>query len=525
MNARPGFVAALVIAAVLAPLLAWWLAGSDAMDRHEMRLVAQARGELMMEELRLAAVTAQLIEAVRESEARRPWYHYQDYYNDPAAVAEGAALFPSPLASTAKPPLVAAHVSVASDGSAWQSGWPDFRATDLPRFGDDAERGIGEMQIFPNASYVQNVQANTMGKGMRFQVRAPDIPIEVQSFRWTRLETRAGPALAAVRRVETPDGWRVQAFVIDRAALREWLAQGHRARLVDRGGREGGAPIPVENCPWDIVLTDDSRTAAAMERAALLRSRFWRTFTLGSSLAVLAAIGAAVFITQGARIARQRALFAAAAAHELRTPLASLRLQAELLQADAKDEAAIGRAGRIVRETARVARVVTNILGATRLERGGIAVSTSDGDLAAAVRAIVEEQRSALASRGIEVTLAGADEPLPARFDAEALAHVVGNLLDNADRHGREGGSASVELRLGRKDDRAIVLVRDGGPGVPAGMRATIFEPYARSADPSRGGLGLGLPIARALCRAMGGDLRLLDAVPGATFEISLPAA
>lgn len=539
MNARPAFLVALVLAAVAGPLVAWWSAGTDSMDRLEARLLAEARADLATEELRRALRAAELLEDLRASESERPWYHYQDYYNDPGALADGLALFPSPIAADARPPLIAAFASLSDGEPPWESGWSALGAGD-PSLLERAASAIAtaaQIRRLPVESYEQNV---SFGKGGERRVRvspvpaAPPVDVEVQSFRWMRLQTADGPGLAAVRRIETPDGRRVQAFAIDRTALETALAtslaQSARVRIVASSpSRTASTPIPVENCSWHVVLVDDSLSKGAGERSALLRSRFERTLLLGGSLALLGALAAGLLLAQAGRIARQRATFAAAAAHELRTPLASLRLQAELLEQQTAGGAAGERASRIVGETSRLSRVVSNILGATRLERGGIATNVIEGDLAASVARIIAEQRRALGARGLEVALSGADVPLAARFDPEALAHVLGNLLDNAERHARGRPGRRAEVSLGRGDDGAPrILVTDTGPGVHPELRASLFEPYVRSSDPSRGGLGLGLPIARALCRAMGGDLRHHEPEPGrgtgAAFEITLPA-
>jgi len=121
-----------------------------------------------------------------------------------------------------------------------------------------------------------------------------------------------------------------------------------------------------------------------------------------------------------------------------------------------------------------------------------------------------------------------APERAPVLGDPLRLEQIIANLLNNACHATPAGGTITVEIR--REGDRASVTVSDTGRGVPAAAREHIFERFARL-DVSRsrrtGGAGLGLPIARGLARAHGGDLTYLDrnGSPGAAFQVNLPVA
>ncbi len=532
VTVRPGFLIALVLAAVLAPILAWWTAATEAADRREARLVADARAAVAVEEQRLARRVAERLEALRQDESRRPWYHYQDRYNDPDAVAEGVALFPSPIADGRHPELVAGFVSATPGGGVWRSGWDESvieGIASIEALGARAPSvGRGEVQILAGASYAQNVLPQgaafpSPGARPGLTVAAAPVEVTVSPFEWTCLTTPAGAALVATRRVDLPASRRVQAFAVDRRSLEDWLRAAGPARIA-RSTPIGapGALLGLGGCPWRVVLPDDAAVAAAEERAALVRSRSERTFLLGASLALLGALGAGLVVAQASRVARQRAMLATAAAHELRTPLAALRLHAELIASASDLEGARDRGRRVVQEASRLARIVSNILGATRLERGGLAVRLEDGDLAHAVAEIVGSQRELLEASGLAVSVEGCERPLPARFDREALAQVIGNLLDNADRHTRGTPDRRVAVTLiGTPVPR--VVIHDSGPGLARGRSP--FRRHGHGGDPSRGGLGLGLRIAREICRAMGGDLIASSHGPGATFTIELATA
>ena len=116
------------------------------------------------------------------------------------------------------------------------------------------------------------------------------------------------------------------------------------------------------------------------------------------------------------------------------------------------------------------------------------------------------------------------DAPVTVTGDADRLAQVVGNLLDNAAR--ATGGAGAVSVSVDRTGDEAVVRVTDDGPGVPEADRERIFDRLVRldaGRDDRSGGAGLGLPIARGIARAHGGDLVCPPGGPTA-FVLTVPA-
>jgi signal transduction histidine kinase len=106
-----------------------------------------------------------------------------------------------------------------------------------------------------------------------------------------------------------------------------------------------------------------------------------------------------------------------------------------------------------------------------------------------------------------------------ASFDADALAQIVGNLVDNAEKYTREASDRTITVRVADAPEGPEVRVSDRGPGLPASLRKKLFRPFARGA-PRDGpaGLGLGLTLARALARAQGGEV--VSASPGQGAEL-----
>lgn len=217
--------------------------------------------------------------------------------------------------------------------------------------------------------------------------------------------------------------------------------------------------------------------------------------------------------------------FLSDAAHELRTPVAGVRAAADTLVRGVDDAGTReALAVHVVRQSDRAARLVDDMLTMARLDRG-IDLDRRVVDLGAVL--VAEGERLRLRLPTVDLAIVVPDHPVPATVDAERLAQVVGNLVDNAAR--ATGGTGRVVVSL---DDATagedVVRVEDDGPGIPPGERERVFDRLVRlgtSRDARSGGAGLGLPIARGIAEAHGGGLRHgPDGVlGGAVFELRLP--
>ena len=228
--------------------------------------------------------------------------------------------------------------------------------------------------------------------------------------------------------------------------------------------------------------------------------------------------------TRARRAEEQTRAFLADAAHELRTPLAGVQAAAETLlqhrdRMSVEDQQHIEAL--LVGEAQRAGRLVSDLLSVARLD-AGVAPAQAPVDLDTLASSEAARARLVWPTRTVEVT--GSAPTVTG--DAQALAGVLRNLVDNACRAVGDGGS--VRLRLSEEAGTAVVEVVDDGPGVAPEDRERIFERLvrldaARSAD--SGGSGLGLAIARGTARAHGGDL-VCGAAPGggAVFRLVLPA-
>jgi len=215
------------------------------------------------------------------------------------------------------------------------------------------------------------------------------------------------------------------------------------------------------------------------------------------------------------------------AAHELRTPIAGIQVAAEQLAGNAAqyqgDEARAQhrRASLLLSDARRAGRLVGDMLDLSRIDAGLPLDLHDDVDLAALVDA--EADRAAMLAPRVTVERTGLAE-LEVRADPTRLAQILTNLFDNARRYTPAGGAITIDLAT--SDHIAEVTVTDTGPGVPDDERDRIFERLVRL-DEGRardhGGAGLGLPIARALARAHGGELTCLPREGGAQFRLTLP--
>jgi signal transduction histidine kinase len=217
--------------------------------------------------------------------------------------------------------------------------------------------------------------------------------------------------------------------------------------------------------------------------------------------------------------ARQRA-FLADAAHELRTPVAIIRSEADAALAAAPDPIRDRETlGRITGEADRMGRLVSDLLLLARSdsERPPQRRPLYLDDLA---EQSLRRVRSLPEARGREMRL-GTFDATPVVGDPMLLERAVVALLENALIHGERG---AVELSVHPRDGEALLSVRDVGPGIPSEARERIFERFSRL-DGERPGTGLGLAIARWIAVHHGGTLQVEDAAPGARFVLRLPSA
>lgn len=222
---------------------------------------------------------------------------------------------------------------------------------------------------------------------------------------------------------------------------------------------------------------------------------------------------------QAALLQSQKSLLANAS-HELRSPLARIRMALALLP---EAEAGTATHAEIERNIRELDALIEEILLASRLDAREADLGTVEPvDLAGL---LVEE----CARVGAELELLPGTHDLSVPGVARLLRRAVRNLLENAQRHGRNGpGPQPVQAQLMLQDGHAVLHVDDHGPGVPEGEQERIFEPFYRlpGASEREGGVGLGLALVRSIAERHGGSATCSarpDASTGARFTLSLP--
>ncbi|MFF5290645.1 sensor histidine kinase [Paractinoplanes globisporus] len=210
--------------------------------------------------------------------------------------------------------------------------------------------------------------------------------------------------------------------------------------------------------------------------------------------------------------------FVGDASHELRSPLATVQANADLLDAAGLPEPSARSVGRIRAESTRMARLVEDLLLLARADNDELAVRRQDVDL----DDLVYTERERVAELHPGVTVRATVEPVRVLGDPDALLRVVRNLMENAARH----AASTVMVSAGRRDGAAEIVVGNDGPPIPSADRERIFDRFVRL-DDSRsragGGTGLGLSIARDIVGAHGGTLTVDDLASGAAMRVRLP--
>jgi signal transduction histidine kinase len=271
---------------------------------------------------------------------------------------------------------------------------------------------------------------------------------------------------------------------------------------------------------------------AVMAATTAILIQLWQNspyYTLLLAAPIVLIVGYQRSLTEALR--RQRELdelkdeFIAVISHELRTPLASvlgsaITLERRELDTPTKEQLI----GIIRRESARLAKLVEDVLWVSRLDANRKSAEDVSCD-AAAVLHDVGALASAMAPDEITISVKTDPASIPLPVEAEQFRRVVANLVDNAIKYSPDGGT--VEATAKRVDDVLLVTVSDEGIGVPPAERHRIFEKFTRLDPQMRRGIagtGLGLYICRELVRKMGGRIWVVgNQGRGSTFGFEIP--
>ena len=452
----------------------------------------------------------------------------------------------------------AAHVSADSlYGSAvnaasmpWQRALATlFRARNLARAGDSRATALyTRLQALPLS--VQDEEgmpialyaADKLRSGHRFELPA---------------EPLSPPALLALREhIEPEDSLKLLQAIRDAERLSELRADlEHLAANAPAGGWIAYGPEP-----WFVRITDQVTVVRAeplLNGVAIHRQPVDGAEPVGSAfpglfatlpvppveadsrgllllvtLLTIAITSAAAYlawrdVNREVSAAELRTHFVSSVSHELKTPLTSIRMYAELLRM--KPDAALAvreeYLSTIVSESERLSRLINNVLDFSRLERGEKTYQLVPVSLGRLVHEIERAMSYPLAQSGLELQVRVQSDLPQVRADADALSQAVLNLLSNAMKF--RGNSSQIDLVVERTNGCASIRVRDRGRGISPADQKHVFEKFYRTPDAEAAGIpgtGLGLALVAHIAQAHGGSVEVESEVgQGSTFSIHLP--
>jgi signal transduction histidine kinase len=394
----------------------------------------------------------------------------------------------------------------------------------LQRF-DQQRRMANQSLMLEPSAFEQNANSNVVYQQLKqkqplpppppsvaeTETALPQVEILTSDLEWRTVSIDGRPRLVALRAVHTPAGMLTQGMLTT-------VAEG--ASLEGAWMRRDGKGSALGSTGWRVQLPPEPGASPAEERR-----RFLQMFVGVSSVLSLVVVGVIWTLWRAEKLATDRTRFAATAAHELRTPLASLRLYSDLI-AEEEDPSNRERYAReLASQTERLGRVVANVLEVTRIERGAFALHPRPGEIGPAVEECIDRLRPQMEAARCPIHLRVAGDLPSVAFDADAIHHVVDNLVDNAEKYSRDVPNRSISVDVAAEDGGVAIVISDRGPGVAEEL---IRKPRAfrrGSSNLAPGGLGLGLFLVHRIVLGHGGAIRSTNGEGGgASVRVFLPA-
>jgi signal transduction histidine kinase len=268
------------------------------------------------------------------------------------------------------------------------------------------------------------------------------------------------------------------------------------------------------------------------ERSIEQDVRRWEMGTLALIGFIDLMLGAGLFliysnVQREIHLSRLKSDFVANVSHELKTPLALIRLFAETLELGrVQSEDKARQYYRLInKESQRLTQLINNILDFSRIEAGRKEYRFAPTDVAQIVGDVVEAYRFPIEQNGFELDVKVAEDLPEVEADKEALGQALLNLVNNAIKYSRDG--KHLRLEVSRKGDEVRIAVSDRGIGIAKAEQKKIFDKFYRAEDSlvhETKGSGLGLPLVRHIMEAHGGSVDV-ESAPGrgSTFTLVLP--
>jgi signal transduction histidine kinase len=336
---------------------------------------------------------------------------------------------------------------------------------------------------------------------------------------------------------------------------------GFRSSKSTFGGRAAAAQPGASGAPVPEAIRVTIGLVAPQKLYARQRVRtLWHMSLIGGSLgaSLVGFLAAWRAFRRQCQLAEMKTNFVSAVSHELRAPIASIRLMSEELQdIGLREPVKAAEYHRLVQqECRRLSSLIENVLDFARREQGRTQYAFELADVVALVEDTVKVMQPCSAERGLRLEVSVTGKPAPAEVDARAIQQALINLLDNAIKHSPEGSPVTVGIefpksfvaasRQSAADQKCGALTRrryqememadeglfrvwveDRGPGIPAPEHERIFRQFYRLGSELRRqtpGIGLGLAIVKFVAEAHGGRVSLRSAVgQGSRFTLELP--
>jgi len=228
---------------------------------------------------------------------------------------------------------------------------------------------------------------------------------------------------------------------------------------------------------------------------------------------------------------RRKNDFMAVLSHELRNPLAPIRNSTYILERAVPGGEQSRRAVAVIeRQAGQLARLVDDLLDVTRITRNKIQLQRETIELNDLAQHTIEDQRSLFDRAEVRLEFNPAPAPVFVDVDRNRVAQIIGNLLQNAAKFTGRGGATRITITTEAAEKRAVIQIADTGVGMAPEMLSRLFQPFSQAdstLDRSKGGLGLGLALAKGLAKLHGGDVTANSAGlgQGAEFVVRLPLA
>jgi two-component system sensor histidine kinase QseC len=216
-------------------------------------------------------------------------------------------------------------------------------------------------------------------------------------------------------------------------------------------------------------------------------------------------------------LARERR-FTADAAHELRTPLAAVRVQAQVAARAATASETRRALDKLQSNIDRTTHLMSQLLSLARLEPGSSCGAGQATQAKVVVDLVLEDLAQAAREKQVEITIAGCSQHLPG--SPEVLYLLIRNLLENSVQHVSEGGRVALEVTT--REQCAVLSISDNGPGIPSAERSRAFERFYRIPGSASGGSGLGLSIVGRVVELLAGDIELSAPAAGTGLVVTV---